>query len=64
MSRFDDEMQIAACQGKTGYLTWDGAKQSMSRNKFKPNSLGGRVAIYRCRYCSQWHIGSTQQKGR
>lgn len=59
------EWARAACLGKAGYLTWDLANRAISRNRFKPNNESrGRVGVYRCRFCSLWHIGAHHRNKR
>ena len=49
------------CVGKQGFLSWEQANRTLGRERFKPAKKAGRgrIAIYRCRVCSFWHIGAS-----
>lgn len=48
---------VNACQGKTGYLTWDQANRSLKRGRFTDLLGSGAMNVYRCRVCQFWHVG-------
>lgn len=60
-----DEHRLTTCVGKHGYKNGAEAGQAKRRLKRK-HSFGGGGSIYRCQYCSHWHIGPTprRKKGR
>lgn len=42
--------QIAQCAGKHQYASWHEATKALP--------LGGRLDIYRCPHCGQFHLGN------
>lgn len=46
----------SSCQGKYPYLTFKHAKR-VSKAMMRRNH-GEVIEVYRCRHCSQWHLGS------
>jgi len=53
-----DLERSSACDGKTGFLSWDVANRALKAHRRKRTKNGqGYVAPYRCRHCSTWHLG-------
>lgn len=61
--RMSEALQVTHCFGKVGFATASSAHDAMrvmiNRRKFRPEN-GCRLNVYRCRLCTAWHVGNTQ----
>ncbi len=53
---------IYGCDGKQGFGSFIEAERAVKRIR-KFSKKDGQMALYRCSYCPNWHLGS-KPKGR
>lgn len=60
VDRLERERRLAACEGKSSFQSWGHAKRRARLMSRREHERGNRVHFspYRCRHCSQIHIGS------
>lgn len=47
-----DERRRTSCDGKAAFDSPELARRVL------PKRFGGKASVYRCRFCSKWHVGS------
>jgi hypothetical protein len=47
--------RLLSCDGKEGHLSYTAAERAMPKKRGKK---GGKVNIYKCKFCGKFHIGS------
>lgn len=55
------EKYVVACMGKFKYTSGAQAGLAKDRMKKKHRSV---VNVYRCQFCSNWHLGHDDRKGQ
>ena len=52
----------SGCIGKNGYSSFDSANFALSKMNKKNKRQNGYLSVYKCQFCSSFHVGNQKKR--